>query len=76
MNKLRKILCLSLGHSHILKGCFGYMSCARCGEQVGDALGGGYTNDRAVIVGHKCPMCRKNYNKLGWRDRWLTPYPF
>lgn len=27
-------------------------------------------------VGHNCPTCRANYEKLGWEDKILTPDPF
>lgn len=29
-----------------------------------------------VRVGHNCPTCRANYEKLGWEDKILTPDPF
>lgn len=72
----REIICSLIGHSNILTGCFGYMYCARCEAQVGDTLGGAYTNDRAVIVGHNCETCRANYERMDWRDKWLCPNPF
>jgi hypothetical protein len=37
----KSITCTLLGHSHITTGFFGYVYCARCGELVGDCLGGG-----------------------------------
>ena len=52
------------------------MSCARCGEQVGDTLGSSYTNPRAVIVHHDCDTCKTNYAKMGFMDKFLAPYPF
>ena len=71
------VTCALLGHSKIVTGCFGYVYCARCGEQIGDALGGCfYGTEDAVIVGHNCPTCRANYEKLGWEDKILCPDPF
>jgi hypothetical protein len=31
--KRKSVTCALLGHSHITTGCFGYVHCARCGEQ-------------------------------------------
>ena len=79
MNRMResiaKLFCVWFGHSDILHGFFGYMSCGRCGEQVGDSLGGAYTNSRAVIVGHDCEHCRANYKRLTWKDKFMAPDP-
>lgn len=72
----KHVTCSLLGHSHIVTGCIGYIYCARCGEQVGDQLGGYFYDPLAVIVGHNCPTCRENYEKLGWEDKVLTPDPF
>jgi hypothetical protein len=76
MKKLKKILCVFIGHSNIEDVFWGYHTCGRCGEQLGDSLGGAYQNNRAVIIGHNCGTCRKNYKKLTWRDKLLTPNPF
>jgi hypothetical protein len=73
--KFKQIFCVVFRHSDILDGCFGYMSCARCGQQLGDTLGGAYNNPRCAIVGHNCKHCRKNYAKMGWMDRFLCPNP-
>lgn len=72
----RKVTCSLIGHSHITMGCFGYVCCARCGEQIGDTLGGCYYDQLEVRVGHNCSVCRANYEKLGWEDKVLTPDPF
>ena len=32
----KSVTCALLGHSHITTGCFGYVYCARCGEQIED----------------------------------------
>lgn len=71
-----EIVCALIGHSNILDGCFGYMHCARCSAQVGDTLAGTYTNALAVIVAHDCDICRKNYARMNWRDKFLSPDPF
>ena len=72
----KNITCALLGHSHITTGFLGYVYCARCGEQIGDALAGSYYDPLEVRVGHNCPTCRTNYGKLGWEDKILTPDPF
>lgn len=48
----RKIYCVKHGHSHLMDHFFGYHYCARCGEQLGDSLGGVYANPDAVYVHH------------------------
>ena len=70
------VTCSLLGHSNIVEVCFGYVTCSRCGEQLGDMLGGCYYNPNAVQVGHNCPTCRDNYKKLTWKDKILSPNPF
>ena len=73
----KEITCNLLGHSKIQKFCLGYYYCARCGEQVGDSLGGCYYGaPDTVIVGHKCPTCEENYKKLTWKDKVFSPDPF
>lgn len=72
----KSITCALLGHSHITTGCFGYIYCARCGEQIADMLGGCFYDPLEVRVGHNCPICRANYEKLGWESKVLSPNPF
>lgn len=72
----KSITCSLLGHSHITTEFFGYISCARCGKQIGDMLGGYFYDPLEVRVGHNCPICQANYEKLGWEDKVLTPDPF
>ncbi|MFV0551028.1 MAG: hypothetical protein ACK5L6_03775 [Anaerorhabdus sp.] len=76
MTKIKKIFCVLFGHSNIVENCFGYRYCSRCGEQVGDSLGGNYYNPKEVIVGHNCDVCRENYKKMSWKDKFLCPNPF
>ena len=72
----KSIVCALIGHSNIQEMCFGYVSCGRCGTQVGDTLAGFYQNDDQVVVGHNCETCRENYKKLSWKDKYLCPNPF
>lgn len=73
----KEITCSLIGHSKIQTSFFGYFNCARCGEQLGDTLGGCYSGAAdAVIVGHKCPTCEANYKKLSWKDKVFCPDPF
>ena len=70
------VVCSLLGHSKIQESFFGYYNCARCGDQLGDAFGGIYDSSNVVVVGHDCPKCRANYEKLDWRHRIFAPDPF
>lgn len=72
----KRIVCAIIGHSKIQSMYFGYVSCGRCGEQIGDTLGGVYDTTDSVIIGHNCQTCRDNYRKLGWEDKWMVPDPF
>jgi len=75
----KEVTCALIGHSRIQTQtyCFGYYYCARCGELMGDSLGGYYPNAKnVVIVGHKCPICEKNYKELTWKDKIFCPDPF
>jgi hypothetical protein len=72
---VKDVTCATIGHSRIKTTCFGYWSCARCREQVGDSLGGAYGGEDDVIVGHDCPTCRANAAKLTWKDRLFAPDP-
>lgn len=71
-----RITCALIGHSRIVTYCFGYVSCARCGDQIGDTLGGMTNLENSVVVGHACDICRANYEKLGWQDKLFVPNPF
>jgi len=71
------IVCALIGHSRISDSFWGYRHCGRCGELLGDSLGGVDMDiGGAVIIGHNCPTCRKNYKKCDWRDKIYTPNPF
>ena len=72
----KSIVCSLVGHSRIQSACFGYYYCGRCGDQVGDALGGAYDARDVVIVGHDCSVCRDNYEKLDWKHTYLCADPF
>ncbi len=72
----RQVVCSLIGHSRIQTVCFGYYHCGRCGQQLGDGLGGMYDDADVVVVGHNCPTCRKNYATLRWQDKYLAPEPF
>jgi hypothetical protein len=69
----RKIYCARHGHSNVIGNCFGYISCGRCGDQIGDTLAGCYSNDKAVLVGHFCKTCTENAKKLTKHDLALLP---
>lgn len=68
-----KILCAVFGHPPVVTTCFGYINCARCGEQLGDSLGGVSTiGEGRMVVGHNCKNCRAVEKKLRPIDRVLT----
>jgi len=72
-----EVVCALIGHSRIQDLCFGYYTCARCGEQLGDGLAGMYSGaEKAVVVGHNCDTCRENYKACTWKDKLYTPDPF
>ena len=69
------LICSLIGHSRICDSFFGY--CGRCGEQLGDNLGSiDYGNNKAVIIGHNCKTCRKNYKECDWQDKLYVKNPF
>ncbi len=71
------IVCSLIGHSKICTTCWGYRYCGRCGDQLGDSLGSiDYGIKEAVVVGHNCPDCKKNYKKCTWKDKLYAPNPF
>lgn len=75
----RSVTCSLIGHSRVISMCFGYVSCARCEDQIGDTLGGSFDTANRVVVGHRaknnrpCPTCKKAYKKLDWRDKLFLP---
>jgi len=71
------IICSLIGHSRICTTCIGYRYCGRCGDQLGDSLGSmDFGNKSAVLIGHNCPTCRKNYKKCTWKDKLYVKNPF
>jgi hypothetical protein len=84
----RRIFCVKHGHSRLRDHFFGYHYCARCGDQLGDSLGGAYRDDSGVYVHHmhvithgtdkerreirECP-CAENAKKLTKRDFVMVP---
>ena len=71
------ITCQLIGHSKIQSTWFGYYYCGRCGDKLGDALGSVYTQAKeVVIIGHNCGVCRKNYEKCTWKDKFMVQDPF
>jgi len=77
VREARKVACALLGHSRVQHIFFGYWSCARCGEQVGDSLGSSYgAAGQAVAVDHHCDVCRANAKTLTDTDLFLlAPEP-
>lgn len=71
---IRKTLCAMVGHPPLIDQCFGYVTCARCNEQLGDNLAG-FTIATAgkKVIGHSpdCPHC--GHVKLTPTDKLLVP---
>lgn len=76
MDKLKKILCVMIGHSKIQVLDWGRFYCARCDDLIADALTQSYDQEGIVIVKHDCDICRENYKSLTWRDKLLASAPF
>lgn len=76
LEQRNSIICSLIGHSNIQTTFFGYHNCGRCGEQVGDSLGGIYFNNDEVIIGHNCDTCRDNFKKCTWKDKLYVKDPF
>jgi len=76
MGKFHNVFCALFGHSKIVSMCWGYVSCGRCGQQLGDKLCGAYDTEDKVVIGHNCDICRANYKKLRLRDKLFCQNPF
>lgn len=74
--KQNSVTCALIGHSKVVSVFWGYVHCARCGDQIGDTLGGMYSAVNNVVVGHNCPTCRENWKKLTWKDKLFIENPF
>lgn len=72
---LKLLICAWLGHSQLVTYCFGYESCARCGTQIADTLGGAKTDLVIVNDFHVCDQCKTRYKTLGWKDKLLSKKP-
>ena len=75
--KLRSILCVLWGHPPTIEYCFGYCICPRCGEQLGDTIGGAYAPG-PVVMKHRdpnsyCENCESGKKKMKWHDWLLLP---
>lgn len=73
---IKLAICALIGHSRIVTMCFGYISCGRCKEQIGDTLAGADSAKGLVIIQHDCETCRDNYTKMTWRDKFLVRSPW
>lgn len=76
MNRARAVFCALWGHSYrIVTNCFGYKYCGRCGQQVGDSLGGYWDGSRACDINCACNACRKQWESIPWWQRLLIKTP-
>lgn len=71
----KNVVCALVGHSHVVHLCLGEVTCARCGDRIGDTWLSSADLSGAVVVGHSCETCATNYARMGWRDKFMTPDP-
>lgn len=71
----QRVVCALVGHSRIVTYYMGYISCARCTAQIGDAMGGVDTLVGRVLAGHNCEACAQTIAQLTWHDTLLAPDP-
>ena len=73
----QKMVCAMVGHSRLLTQCFGYHYCARCDAQVGDSLGGSFSDpDNKIglaIINCACEKCSSSYANFTWKDLFMVP---
>lgn len=74
-DRLRNLVCAVFRHSNLEDSCWGYVSCARCGAQLGDTLAGCYSNSRQVGISCDCTACRENLKRLTFIDTFLAKKP-
>jgi len=67
------VFCALFGHARVYEMCFGYVSCARCKQQIGDALAGAFSDAKGVSC--ECSQCEKNWRALRWIDRAFCEQP-
>ena len=73
----RPVVCALVGHSKVGDFCFGYRTCGRCGETVGDSLASVDPGaETAVLFEHNCDTCRENVLGLTWVDTLLLPQKY
>ena len=80
--QMAAIYCVKHGHANYVTMCFGYVSCGRCGTQIGDKLGGVFDTRKKLVVGckaHPCKTCDPLIKKLNKNDKKvyerLSKYP-
>lgn len=67
------LFCHRNGHSRIVESDWGYIYCCRCGQQIGDLLGGGFRVTDEYMVGHDDRECLDNWLNLTKEDKHLVP---
>lgn len=67
-----EIYCVKNGHADYIYKCWGYVHCGRCGQQIGDTLGGVFPCDKIIEVAcdaSPCKHCDPIYKKLSKMDK-------
>lgn len=69
------IYCIKNGHADFVWSFWGYIHCGRCGEQIGDTLGGVFSRaDKVIVLGCKkkpCDVCDPIRKKLSKLDKQI-----
>ena len=63
-----RIYCVKHGHAKYITMCFGYVHCGRCGDQIGDRLGGVFDTTGYMFPNHDCKICNKIRKTLSKMD--------
>ena len=71
-DKKAPVTCALIGHSRFVEGGFGYLHCARCGDQVADTLLSA-PDENFVAATCDCKTCRENIKDYTWQDFYLVP---
>ena len=69
-----RIICGFLDHSQFTTNFFGYVYCARCGEEMGDNLAGSFANGISINSEHEldCKNCMEIRNNMSFKERFIS----
>lgn len=67
-----QIYCVKHGHADYIWNFFGYVHCGRCGQQIGDRLGGYFDTTNKMFLNHDCKTCNKIKKQLSKIDKEIV----